>query len=83
MKRIIFSLLTALTLSLGMVGVASAHAKPVTHTTYMLSPAYTAVYCYPTGSYWVSQLSNPNNAAYYAANNAYYEHAYGAGTEFC
>ena len=83
MKRIIVSIFTALTLSLGMAGVASAHSKPVTHTAYSLPASYKAVYCYPTGTYWAAQLSNPNNTAYYAANNAYYTSLYGAGSIYC
>ena len=37
--------------------------------------SYRAVYQYPTGSYWQTQIAA--YPAYYAANNAYYLSAYG------
>lgn len=79
MKKILATILLTLTFSLGLG--TSVGASP--HHHYTLPPSYKAVYCYPTGSYWVAQLSNPNNTAYYAANNAYYVSHYGATTEYC
>jgi len=76
MKKV-YVLLSVLALSavgLGVVGTGSANA---------LSPSYRAVYCYPTGTYWQQQLSNPWNRIYYAANNAYYKANYGARTQYC
>lgn len=70
MKKLLIAL--ALVGSLALPAAASA-------TSY--HSAYSAVYCYPTGSYWVAQ----RNAypAYYAAYNAYYLAAYGPGTFYC
>lgn len=79
MKKLIFSTIASITMSLGAVSIVSA--TPVHHASLPLS--YKAVYCYPTGSYWVTQLSNPNNTAYYAANNAYYTSQFGAGSIYC
>lgn len=42
---------------------------------------YRGVYCYPTGSYWQAQIKA--NPAYYAANNAYYQSTFGAGSIYC
>lgn len=46
-----------------------------------LSNSYKAVYCYPTGSYWQSQIAAYPD--YYAANDAYYRANYGPGTVYC
>ena len=84
MRRILLGIMSTLTILLATAGVASAHGyKSKVTTTYTLPPSYTAVYCYPTGTYWQAQLGNPNNATYYATNNAHYVHNYGVGTEFC
>lgn len=67
MKR----LLIATLVTAGLAG--GALALPLSH----------GAYCYPTSAYWQKQLSNPNNAQYYAHNNAYYLHAYGPASHYC
>lgn len=77
MKRLLLSTVLALGLAVGMAGTASAAPSSP------LSLAYRAKYCYPTGSYYVAQLSNPWNAIYYAVHNAYYLAKYGPTTRYC
>lgn len=68
-------LLITLSIVLASLGLALPAGASSYHS------VYSAVYCYPTGSYWVAQ----RNAypAYYAAYNAYYLAAYGPGTFYC
>jgi len=72
MKRLI-ALITIL--SLLNVGVVSASHNR------RLTPAYRAVYCYPTGTYWATQVAAFPD--YYAHYNAYYTANYGATTRYC
>lgn len=69
MKKLIALLVSILTFAL-IGGVASAQPKLCS-----MSASYRAIYEYPTGSYWVDQLSR--YPAYYAAHNAYYQTKYG------
>lgn len=46
-----------------------------------LSPAYKAIYCYPTGSYWTAQIAAYPD--YYASKNVYFTNKYGAATKYC
>lgn len=69
-KLLTLVVLLALTVSVGLGSKASALPKLCG-----MSASYRAVYEYPTGSYWVKQISK--FPAYYAANNAYYQTKYG------
>lgn len=70
MKKLI-ALFSILTLSFSFIGgVASAQPKLCS-----MSASYRAVYEYPTGTYWVSQISH--FPTYYAAHNAFYQTKYG------
>lgn len=42
---------------------------------------YASVFCYPTGSYWVKQITAFPD--YYAAYGSYYAAAYGPGSWYC
>lgn len=53
---------------------AASH-KPSYCGTTPYDVAYAAVYNYPTGSYWVTQINQ--NPAYYAKHNAQYQAEYG------
>lgn len=69
MKKLLatVSLLTTLIVSAGVVNA--------------LSPAYKAIYCYPTGTYWQKQIAN--SPAYYSVHNAQFTAKYGATTQYC
>jgi hypothetical protein len=75
MKKL-FVLLTVLFSTLVVSAPALAKSKPA-----RLPASYRAVYCYPTGSYWASQVSAYPD--YYAQNNAFYTARYGAHTIYC
>lgn len=70
MKRIILVLISSLTLMVASGATVSALPKLCS-----MPPAYRAVYEYPTGTYWVKQITK--FPAYYAANNTYYQTKYG------
>ena len=85
MKRIIATLAAGAVLLSSSVALASPNHsngnKPATSSTPVYcgnSPYdvyYKAIYNYPTGSYWVSQINA--YPAYYAAHNAYYQAHFG------
>lgn len=54
------------------VGWGHASAQPKLCS---MSPAYRAIYEYPTGTYWQKQIAK--FPVYYATNNAYYQTKYG------
>lgn len=68
MKKLLATIGLALSTVIATTAVASAGA-------------YQDAYCYPTGSYWVSQRKA--YPEYYQANNAYYMANYGPGTYYC
>lgn len=72
MQKLLIGLF-AITAVFAGTGIASAKSS--------LSPAYQAVYCYPTGTYWTAQVSA--YPAYYAKHNAQYTKSYGANTQYC
>lgn len=72
-KKISISFITSI--------AAIALLLPVASSAWSLSNAYKAVYCYPTGSYWVAQINAYPD--YYAASDAYYRSLYGPGTIYC
>lgn len=75
MKKIL-GLVIAVLASLSMVGtVAAAPVKPSYCGSGAYNASYRAVYQYPTGSYWKSQIAAYPD--YYAATNAYYLANYG------
>lgn len=61
--------------------IVGALATPAVATAYSLPASYKAVYCYPTGSYWTTQIAAYPD--YYAAYGSYYAAAYGPGTWYC
>lgn len=72
MQKLLIALF-AVTSLFATAGVATAKSS--------LSPAYQAVYCYPTGSYWQAQVSA--YPQYYAKHDAQYTKSYGANTQYC
>lgn len=72
MKKLLIALYIALA---SLVALPAAAGASTYHSTYA------AIYCYPTGSYWVTQRAAYPD--YYAAYNAYYLAAYGPGSWYC
>lgn len=70
-----------LLVTLAVVGSVAVPAVAMAAANSPLAPSYQAVYCYPTGSYWVKQISK--FPAYYERHNARFERRYGAGTRYC
>ncbi len=70
-------LISTLVVALGLLVPVSASAV----SSYKLPASYRAVYCYPTGSYWQTQLAA--YPEYYAAYGSYFSSLYGAGTMYC
>lgn len=68
-------LLIALALLLGTLAVPASAGATSYHS------AYSAVYCYPSGSYWQHQIAAYPD--YYAAYGSFYASLYGAGTFYC
>lgn len=75
MKKLIVGLVSVL------VTVVTLGAPITALAAYSLPVSYTAVYCYPTGSYWQAQIKAYPD--YYAANDSVYRAAYGPGTVYC
>lgn len=71
MKRIVLALLV----SLGLMGAVVHAQNPYYCGSDPWSVSYRKVYQYPTGTYWVNQITRYPD--YYAQNNAYYLNAYG------
>ena len=72
MKKFLFVLSVVLFTSVPMIANATATKLPL---------SYRAVYCYPTGSYWVNQIATYPD--YYTAHNASFVTRYGAATKYC
>lgn len=69
-KLLVLAAVLAAVVSIGVGGKASALPKLCS-----MSASYRAIYEYPTGSYWQSQIAA--YPAYYAANDAYFQAKYG------
>lgn len=69
MKKLLIVLISVIA-SLMPIATVNAQSKLCS-----MSASYRAIYQYPTGSYWQTQIANAPQ--YYANNNAYYQTKYG------
>jgi hypothetical protein len=72
MKKLLIGLVVAVGVALPAMVLAATSPLPA---------SYRAKYCYPSGTYWQSQIATYPD--YYAFHDAQYQAQYGSTTRYC